>query len=427
MSSRPSLFRRLAARVAGALLAVGALGLASAPAASAEDPAAGARPAPSRDAVRELRRDELDAIRRQVATWDTLSVADRERIASVVLKLRTVSPEERAKILERLRAAAAAGPGALGELWSKLEGFRRMPGEPGERFVRVQTVVRALAAAVVATLPPEKAATFYDGLSAAERGQVDGAIGGAWKRRVLDEGVAAPDLDGDLPAGTPATLRAELDALRVQVRAAGGATAPESVRRKLAERVLMARLVALHQATGPLTPSDGAGDPHLAVQGRRLRELSPAAFDAVVRLAGEAADRGRAGLTELVEKHRGPERGEGMRVASLWRLLGDLEARRPMLSGDVLEKVDALVLSVLHTLAVPDDASAAYRAASSSAERGRQLGALMDARGVLSGKGPGGRVWPGRPGGAPPRRREPPPRDGAPRDAPPMDDTGDGK
>lgn len=424
-----SIVRLLRRRLPGflALLVGAGAGLASAPAAwmpkaFAEDattsaPAKDARP----DAVSQLRREELEAIRRQVATWDALSATERERIAVVVLKLRSVSPETRAKLLERLRVASAAGPAAMAELWTKLEGYRRMPGEGGERFVRVQAVVRALAAAIVAALPPERAATFYDGLSEAERGQVDGAIGSAWKRRVIDEAVAAPDLDGELPATTATGLRGELDAMRTQVRTAGGANAPEPMRRRLAERMLMVRLVALHQASGPVTPSEGPVDPHLVVTGRRLRELSPAAFDAVVRTVGEAAERGRAGLTELVEKHRGGERGEGMRAASLWRLLGDLEKKRPMLSGDVLEKLDALVASVLRALAVPDEESRAYRLASTMPERLRLLAQLMETRGVLSGNGPGGRVWPGRPGG-PPRR----PRDGAGMDGAGMDGGHDG-
>jgi hypothetical protein len=397
-------------------------GLASAPVARAEDVATptaakGGRP----DAVSQLRREELDAIRRQVATWDAMSAAERERIAVVVLKLRTVSPEARAKLLERLRVANAAGPAALGELWTKLEGYRRMPGEGGERFVRVQSVVRVLASAVVAALPPARAATFYDGLSEAERGQVDAAIGGAWKRRVLEEGTAAPDLDGELPAATPAGLRTELDGLRAQVRGAGGAQAPEPIRRKLAERLLTVRLVALHQAAGPVTPPEAPANPHLALAVRRLRELSPAAFDAVVRTVGEAAEGGRAGLTELVEKHRGPERGDGMRAASLWRFLGELEKKRPMLSGDVLERLDALIASILRALTVPDEESRAYRVASTMPERLRLLAQLMETRGVLSGNGPGGRVWNGRPGGPPRRPRDGAGMDGGP-DVPGMDD-----
>lgn len=425
-----SLLRRRVPGLLALFVGVGA-GLASAPVARAEDaPAPAPAPVSAKDArpdaVSQLRREELDAIRRQVATWDAMSAAERERIAVVVLKLRSVSPETRAKLLERLRVASAAGPAALGELWTKLEGYRRMPHDGGERFVRVQAVVRALAAAIVAALPPERAATFYDGLSEAERGQVDGAIGNAWKRRVLDEAAAAPDLDGELPAGTPAGLRTELDAMRAQVRGAGGASAPEPMRRRLAERLLMVRLVALHQAAGPVTPADGGADPHLALAGRRLRELSPAAFDAVVRIVGEAAERGRAGLTELVEKHRGGERGDGMRAASLWRLLGDLEKKRPMLSGEVLERLDALVASVLRALSVPEEESKAYRAASTMPERLRLLAQLMETRGVLSGNGPGARVWNGRPGGPPRRPRDGSPMDGAGMDGSPMDGGHDG-
>lgn len=396
-------------RVALPIACVMALAAASATPAFADESRPVARPAQG-EPVDALRPDEVEALRRHLPTWDAMPAEDRRRVAGVVLKLRSASPENRARLLERLRLAAASGPGGLRDLRSKLDGFTRLGSEPGERFVRMRTAVHALASAVVASLPADGGSPVYEGLTLAERGQLDGAIAALWKRRIVDAESATLDLDRPLPAGLPTAVRDDLDALRSRLRADGGRKAPEALRRQWAERWLVA--VVNQSMAGFASAAHGApgADPHLAVQGRRLRDLSPAVFDGVVAELADARTRGRTGLDTFVERHRsGSERGEragdGLRSALLWRLLDTLEEKRPHLSGDVLARLDDLELSLLRTLEVPDEESAALRAASSFVERMRHLQRLKEERGILSGRGPGGRVFPGggrRPPPAPP-------------------------
>lgn len=364
------------------------------------------RPAPG-EPVEALRPDEVEALRRHLPTWDAMPAEDRRRVAGVVLKLRSASPEARARLLERLRLAAASGPGGLRDLRRKLDGFSRLGSEPGERFVRMRTAVHALASAVVAALPADGGPPVYEGLTLAERGQLDGAIAALWKRRIVDAESSTLDLDRPLPAGLPTSVRDDLEALRGRLRADGGRKAPEALRRQWAERWLVAVVSQSMAEFGVAAPGAPGANPHVAVQGRRLRDLAPAVFDGVVAELADARTRGRAGLEGFVERHRsGSERGdraaEGLRSALLWRLLDTLEEKRPHLSGEVLARLDDLALSLLRTLEVPDEESAAFRAAGSFVERMRHLQRLKEERGILSGRGPGGRVFPG--GG-----RRPPP------------------
>lgn len=175
---------------------------------------------------------------------------------------------------------------------------------------------------------------------------------------------------------------ANLKDLRERVREAGGATAPEGMRRRLAQATFEDRVQQVKAKFPKPPPGSGPLDPmHFVSLGRALREAAPAAYDAVAADVTTAAANGREGLLKFCEQNaieRPP-----IRQRLLWEFLADLEKRRPALTDDLLVRTDDLEASILRTLRVPDEKIAEFRKLQLPAERLDRLRALLREHGPL--------------------------------------------
>jgi hypothetical protein len=371
----------------------------------AADPPPAGQPQPpappaAKSAVAELTPDEVEAIRRHAPEWDRLDEATRERIAKLVLKLRQLTPEQRERFFERMRKLERAGPEAFEGLGKKLEGFEGMRPEARDPLVQWQFAARAISAIVLADLPAESR-SLLSPEAFEEQMRLQFAIGAAWRRRVIDGLAAAPPLDFEPVAGMPEAPATELRTKRDELVAAGGAAAPEKLRRVYAERVLQARLFEWKLRLP--RPDRSAMDEHVLALGRKLKDAFPAAFQAVFDEVSKAAAQGREGVEAFVVSRQPEEQRAGFRGRRLWLLVFDLERRvRPMFSSggatDVLAKVDDLEGSVLRMLKVPDDRIRELRDAVGKEKRETVLREILEKYGPAGG-GPG-RVFP-----FPPKRK----------------------
>lgn len=327
------------------------------PAANRGGAAPAAAPASALDA---LEPGELEAVRRRIPEWDRLPREKQEHVARLVLRLRSLSPEDRERFLARMKALDRAGPVTVERLPDALRDFQKLSRESRDPLVRAHVIARALSAVFVESLPAETRASILapeGGLGFHEQVQVANALAMAWKRRVVDGLLKAPPLAAETPAnGAAEAATAELERLREQVRGAGGASAPEPLRRALAQRVFDARLAAWKGSfERPEGGRKGEGDAGVVLAaGRRLVAAAPDAWAAVAGEASTAAASGRAALLAWAERQQPEASRPAQRARALWEWVFDLEKRRPFVTGEVLEKLDALQVAVLTTtLRVP--------------------------------------------------------------------------
>jgi hypothetical protein len=355
----------------------------------ADDPSP--RPAPvAKSAAAELTADEVAAIRRRAPDWDRLDESKRERIAAFVLKLRTLSSEERDRLLDRLRKVHDVGPGAVDK-------FR-----PG---LAIHFVARGVSALVLAEVGPDaQRVVGPDGpLTKDERERLQAAIGASWWRHVIEALVATPDLAIEPSPSMPDGPATELRTMRDEVRQAGGAAAPEKMRRRFAERVFQARLFEWKQ--GMPKPEAGAVDEHLLALGRRIKGAFPSAFAAAVADVAKAAVAGRDGIEKFVGGYQPEPQPAGPRlIGGAWQLLRELERHRPQFGGaaaaDILAKLDELETSILRLLGVPDVKIKELRATAAFDRHFALFQEIMEQYGPLGGGRT--RVFPpSRRGGAP--------------------------
>ncbi len=319
-------------------------------------PAPAAGPTPS--AVSRLSPQELEFLRRRLPDFDRRDEAERERIATNVIRLRSLSPEDRKRFIERVhRVEAEGGPGAAAtaDRLAQIEKVGRASFREGSLRMR------AVATAVVATLSPERRAVLTpnaapSSIGSYERLQLDVCIAATWKRRVM-ESLATKPLVAAEPlsaAGTPAAVA--FVTLRDRVKT-GGAAAPEADRRKYAMAYLEDRVQAARrglEGSNPVTtPGPARGeDSRLAAFGAALSEAFPSSIAATAAELATAVDGGRAALKKFCDD-AWPDRATP-RERTLVELVLGLERARPFLAGDLLGKLCDLQIAALRELKVAD-------------------------------------------------------------------------
>lgn len=326
-----------------------------------EPPAPPAPPAtaPSPSAESRLTEEQRAFLRRRIPDFDRRPAAEREKMAANVLKLWSMSPEDRAKFLDRVRRAQTSGPGA-------------------SAIADVARKVHAISGAILATLPPAARDLVTVGatptsLTFAERIQLEQAIAGAWHRKIVEGLVQAPPIDAEPSAESKAA--AEFVASRDAVKAAGGAAAPEADRRRFAKIFVDDRFTAARRAVertvpGPVVtpggPATGArgGDERVAALGRSLADAFPQAAQAVASSLAAAAEKGRAGLEKFMQDAV-PDRRE----RALFELVRGLERFREFAGGELVAKVVDLQVAALRELHVPEADVATFQSADDAKTR----------------------------------------------------------
>lgn len=335
-------------------------------------------PAPAASAVAQLTDEELAFLRRRVPGFDRLDPAPQEKMAINVKKLFSLSPEVRTKFLERLRRAESEGPGAKAVT-------ERLPGlhsaGPGAVVDGVKKM-HAIASAIVALLPPSARDLVTENatpgsISSAERRWLNVAVANAWKRKVFEALIATPPTDAEPDANS--SKRADFLALRDAVKAAGGAQAPETDRRRFAAAIFEDRVGAARRAVERMAVDDGmttdtprtfdarAIDERLEALGRAMGDAFPDAASAVAKALAAAAEQGRPGLEKFVHD-AAPERATA-RDQGLFQLVRGLERARLFATGDLLAKVAELEVAVLRELKVPEAELAPFQLGGDEAPR----------------------------------------------------------
>ncbi|MFV1958515.1 MAG: DUF3106 domain-containing protein, partial [Planctomycetota bacterium] len=325
---------RLGRLLTGLLLAVGALLLAGAgtvllaPAASAGDGGAGGQAS----ALAQLTPAERRALVGRVPGWEKLPRARREKIAANVLELRRLSPEDRARFVERIRAIERHRS-RTGRLPGGFSGARNPKRR--EEMRRRTRFVHAVGVAMQSALSPDVRQRLERWLERGERVRLESAfVQRLWDLQVRQ--MAAGDLPPlQLPTDMAASRRQRVEEL--QAKAAGG---DETARRKVARLVL-------GQEVREFARDLGAGardDPSVLREvGRRVQARYPEAFAAAVGEL-ETAARGPEALRRYLRRGRSPTgpddaaRGR-VRLEKLLRVLR--EARSALAQDPVLEATAA--------------------------------------------------------------------------------------
>jgi hypothetical protein len=321
-------------------------------------------PAATPSAVSRLTPEELAFVRRRLPDFDARDEAEREKIATNVLRLRSLSPEERKRLVERMqRVEGEGGPGAAAAA-DRLAQIKKM----GRASFHESTLrMRAVSVAVVAWLSAERRGVLTPNatptsLGFYERLQLDVCIATAWKRRVVEGLVTKPPVDAESLAATGSPASAKFVAARDRVKAAGGVAAPEAERRGYAmayleDRVASARRRAEGQA--PITPSGAAPSPGAPASeerfeafGKALGEAFPSSIEAVVAELSTAVDGGRPALKKFCDDAM-PDRATPRERVLVELVLG-LERARLVVVGDVLAKLCDLQIAALRELKVPE-------------------------------------------------------------------------
>jgi hypothetical protein len=372
-----------------ALLLGTAVLLAAAPRARADD----AAPAAGPGAVSRLTAEEAEFLRRRFPDWDQKDAAERDRLAANVLRLRSLSPEERARLLERVRRAERAGLLGTGELSERVAWWREHGADVRRRALQGHAATRAIAGGIVRSLPEEarRALQAKDGpaaLSPLHRAAVETAIVSAWWKRATESLAAAPPLDAVPAPDAPPRESAELVRLRDETSKRGGGAAPAELRRAFAGAVVRDRVgAAVRAALGPARPA-APSPPPLAAKEREaalvalsaaLRERFPAAHEGLVRDLAGAAGKGPEALVQWAwQQERAAPRSPLARARRLHAIAETLESGRDVLRGsaDLLRRSDDLQSAILADLGVPEADRERLREARSPFERQRILGDL---------------------------------------------------
>ena len=304
-----------------AVAAVWVAAVAGAGAARADDPAPPVSGPAAGSAVARLTAEEGAMLARRFPDWERKPAAERERIATNVLRLRDLSAEQRARFFERLRRAQEAGPAVLADLPDRLAAYGKLRPEERKSAKEGGRVERAILGAVRAKVAPATLAAM-DGLAPPERMLLGAGILADFRRRAAQAG--------------------GLLAMRERMRAAAGAVPPPTPDPRPEARLAHER----------------------ALQGA-LADAFPAARDAVALDLDAAAGKGREGLYEYAKQHApAPPRGP-----TLWNAVNALERGRDLLPEDARGKVDEAQVALLQVLKVPDEDLVRLRAAKTPAER----------------------------------------------------------
>jgi hypothetical protein len=336
------------------LVLTGALALAVLPAAAAraDEP----RPAPPA-AGEPFTREEMAALRRRVPGWDVLERAVKDRIARNVARLRTMSPEERARVLDRARRLDRAEAVERAQFPSRLEQWRRLSKEAARDAREGGMLVRAAWAATRRSLPDD-ARRVVEALPEGERRALEMCAFRLLRERAIESILSRPLADASIGDDAPEALRRRFEEARAALVAAGGDRAPPLLRRRMAravhdERIRRARARALSEA-GP-SPGETPPVERLVAE---LRAEFPEAFASVASALAEAAAKGPEGLLALCEAQ-----APGRRARALVEVFRAIERGRPFLATvgpEAVLRADALQATLLAALGVPPDQVAAF-------------------------------------------------------------------
>ncbi len=400
-----------------------ALGLASllaSPAGTvrADEPAAAPGPAVAR-----LLPPEVEILRHKFPDWDQKDAAERERIATNVLRLRNLSPEDRARVVERVKQAEAHGVlDHLRDRLDKMKDFRA-------KAVEGHLLARAVVSGVLRALPSEEHGVFQGGpqsLTPAQKAFVEQTLVAAWWKRATESLVASPPLDAQASSAASVQEAAAFVRFRDETAKAGGASAPVEKRRAYAAAFVRDRVHAILAAA----PRDAAaGDPKardaaVAAVTLAVRQTFPGVLDVLGRSVADAGKSGPEGLLQWgMEQEVGVIRSPEARMRRLADLLVDLERTLAVLgvSPELRAKIEEVQKQILVDLKVPDADARPVLDAKTPWERWRALQRLRQQFGARA-TGPE-KGWPpfgpGRRGGPPPLPPAPP---AAMDELPPMGD-----
>ncbi len=288
-------------------------------------PGAASADEPSGTALARLTDKERTVLEARVPHWADLGSAQKEKIAANVIRLRTLSPEERRRLdrrigaLERHRRVHGRLP----------HGFGRLRDRPAvrEELRRRGRVVHAAGVRMWASLPDEVRARAEDTLSGRDRAAFERAFFHRFwtaKAQKLTEGPLQ-----DLVVPEP-PIAAWADRLEDLHRRAGDGDV--RAKRQLAFVVLASRMRAFAQGL----PQGADEDAALHLVGTRIRDDDPALFAASVDEAREAlAD--PAALEAWLDRAGGRgdrEAGPGREREALERLKEALREAWPSLQAD---------------------------------------------------------------------------------------------
>lgn len=264
------------------MLAGAAFGLAPSARADGERAAPGA-PA---DPLERLTGEERAFLAKRIPGWNDLDEARRRHIAQNVIRLRDLTPEDRARFRERVKRVTKAprgeaSDGRLGRL--ERDGTRILATRGVGSLARAELGLDAEAALL-------------------ERGVSSVAFDIAFSRlfllRVVGQVLAErePPAPDTLPAGTPPEARARYAEAHARWQAALDDEEKRQLGQRLGLRVVMAEAEWLRRS---LSPTDmGSGDAYALALGRRLREKWPRAFDESLAWVRSEPDR----FLEMVER-----------------------------------------------------------------------------------------------------------------------------
>lgn len=276
---RPLAGRSLGRAPLGALLAL-LLALLLAPRARAEEPSPLDLLTPAERTVLEKKLPGLSSLPRE----------RQEQIVRNVLHLRSLSGEDRARMLRRLQEAGEARVRG-DDLGSRLEAWGALRGNPDGQGVQMKLTLgmRALASLAWDALPEDmRADPRVRGLG--ERAFAVGFHRAFWGAAVRGQDAAAA-LAYQPPAWLPESVRGRVDDLKRRVAApSAGEGERAKLQSRLAEQVLQCRALEAVRAAlggaapqGPREPGAGEGGPPLSGEGlralgRALSELAPEAY-----------------------------------------------------------------------------------------------------------------------------------------------------
>jgi hypothetical protein len=346
-----------------AVAAVWAAAVVGAVPARADDPA----PA-SASAVGRLTPDEAAMLARRFPDWERKPAAERERVATNVVRLRLMSDEDRARFFERLRRVEAAGPAVMADLPERLATYGRLRPKEQERAREGGRIERALLGAVRAALSPKTAAAIEgkDAVPAGERMLLTSGIVAHVRQRAAQTFQAGP-----IPEHVVGTPEDAERILRLRDRIARGEALPPRDRAWIGSMLMRERL---RQAASTVpAPTPGLRpDARLAHERALQRALGAAFSEPIAAVAAEleaAAAKGRDGLAEYAKLHAPPP----ARVPTLVGALQALDRTREFLTDEGRAKVDETQAALLAALKATDDEVARWRAAKAPGERTRLL------------------------------------------------------
>jgi hypothetical protein len=329
--------------------------LASAAALAWPTPSAFAGDATPAPAATPLSAPEMEVVRRRFPEWDRLDEAKREKIVRSVVGLRSLTPEQKQRLIERSRKVDPL------TIPDRLEKFGALSPAGKGHWRLGWDLERGIAMAVLQGLPPGARALLEPGSSSlpdVDRLEIAGCIVKTWMGKAKETTLADPPFDLEPSVGAPERVAAAFVEARDAAVRAGGAQAPLELRRRFVERFFEDRKLAALRRVPRAEPGH---DPrtrmgHAKAMAAYLKEQFPAAFEATSAVVAEAARGGAEGLASLCSRQ--DPAFLPARARRLAALVWSLEMHRDAVASlgpDAVARSDALEAAALGALKVPDD------------------------------------------------------------------------